>query len=82
MEITGPRIYQAVAVKLGLKAIKIGLKLNAAYTKTNLLKTATRFTEQKYSTRGTADIDRAITDITVWIDDARDILAEEALKDA
>jgi len=77
MEISGPRIYQAVAVKLGLKAIKTGLKLNSAYTKTNLLKTASKFTEKQYATRGTDGIDRAVEDISNWIDDARAILAEQ-----
>jgi len=82
MEISGPRIYQAVAVRQGLKAVKIGLKLNTAYTKTNLLKTASKFTEHEYVVRGTDGVDRAIAEISVWIDDARAILNEEAMKSA
>lgn len=77
MEISGPRVYQAVAVRQGLKAVKIGLQLNTAYTKTNLLKTATKFTGTEYPVRGTGGVDRAIEEISVWIDDARAILAEQ-----
>ena len=82
MEISGPRIYQAVAVRQGLKAIKIGLKLNTAYTKSNLLKTATKFTDVEYPVRGTGGVDRAIEELTTWIDDARAILGEKAVHNA
>lgn len=68
------RRYQAVAIRQGLKACKIGLRLNRDYTPTNCLRTAGRFTGETYSVRkGKPELERAIADITKVIDayDAR-----------
>jgi hypothetical protein len=70
VEVSGPRVFQALAVVQGLKACKIGLRLNRAYTPTNCLRTASLFTGKKYP-RGKAALDSAIVDLNVWIDRAR-----------
>lgn len=71
MEISGPRVYQALCVKKGLEACKIGLRLNRAYTPTNCLRTASLFTGKKYG-RGKKAMDEAIADLVKWIDDANE----------
>lgn len=47
----GITCYQMLAVKHGLKAIKIGLRLNRAYTPTNLRKMTEKLTGRKFKAR-------------------------------
>lgn len=68
---SGPRLYQALVVRRGLQACQIGLRLNSAYTPTNLTRTASRFTGEKYS-RGKLGISKAIEDLSVIIEKARE----------
>lgn len=75
----GTRLYQALVCRQGLKACKIGLRLNRAYTTTNCLRTATLFTGKKYP-RSKKSLDEAIADITAVIDaaEAKNILVPHA----
>ena len=65
----GPLLYQALVIRKGLEACKIGMRLNTAYTPTNLKRAATRFTGKCYK-RGAKALDEAIADITEVIDAA------------
>ena len=58
------KIYQAKVVRQGLKACKIGLRLNRAYTPTNLMNMVTKITGKKF-TRG--KYDEAISAMDAWI---------------
>jgi hypothetical protein len=66
---SGVRLYQALVIRKGLEACRIGMRLNKAYTPTNCLRAATCFTGVKYP-RGKASLSRAIADITAVIDEA------------
>jgi hypothetical protein len=70
VEVSGPRIYQALVVRKGLEACLNGLRLNASYTPTNLLRTASNITGKKYG-RGTAQMQRAREDLAIWIERAQ-----------
>jgi hypothetical protein len=59
------RLFQALAVRQGLKACKIGLRVSRAATPTRLFALTKSFTGKAYK-RG--DYDGAIADLTVWID--------------
>lgn len=61
------RLYQAKVIRKGLKACKLGMRLNRQYTPANLLRTTTSFTGQTYK-RG--QLDAAILDLTKWIEAA------------
>ncbi len=50
----GIPLYQMLLVRQGLKACKIGMRLNTAYTPTNLRKMAEKITGKRFS-RGTYD---------------------------
>lgn len=49
--------YQALVVKQGLKALKIGMRLNRAYTPKNLMAMTTQITGRTFKAR---DYDGAI----------------------
>jgi hypothetical protein len=66
----GPRLYQALAVRSGLRALQKGFKLNRAYTSTNCRRTAGNITGKKYPA-GKKGIQQAIDDLTVRIDAAK-----------
>lgn len=55
------RKVQALVIRKGLEACKIGLRLNTAYTPTALMRTASNITGQKFK-RG--DYDSAIAALT------------------
>jgi hypothetical protein len=76
VEVTGPRVYQALVVRKGLEALKIGLKLNSAYTLSNCLATAEKFTGGKYPRRKSS-ITFAVIDLTEWIVRAKAQLRSE-----
>lgn len=57
--------YQMVCVKHGLKALKVGLKLNRAYTAKNLLAMVSGWTGKTY--KGAAKLDAALTDVEALI---------------
>lgn len=61
-------IYQAMAVRQGLKACKIGMRLNIAYTPKNLMSMVTKITGKTF-TRG--KYDEAISAVDEWILQAR-----------
>ena len=65
----GPRLYQALVIRKGLEACKIGMRLNTAYTPTNLKRAATRFTGETYK-RGKLGTQKAIVDLTAVINEA------------
>lgn len=46
-----PNRLQAVAAKHGLKAIKLGMRLNRAYTPANCRRVAEQFTGKKFKAR-------------------------------
>ena len=46
-----PKIYQVIAVKHGLKACKVGMRLNKAYTPKNLKLMTEKITGQKFKAR-------------------------------
>lgn len=52
--VTEPSIYQALVVKQGLKACKIGMRLNTRYTPTNLFNMVHKITGKKFK-RGQYD---------------------------
>jgi hypothetical protein len=66
----GTRVFQALAVRSGLKALQKGIKLNRAYTSTNCRATATKFTGKSYPA-GKNGIQQAIDDLTTLIDAAK-----------
>lgn len=47
----GIQAYQMIAVKHGLKACKIGMRLNTAYTPKNLRAMTEKFTGKKFKAR-------------------------------
>lgn len=71
----GVTLYQAMAVRSGLKALLLGFKVNRAYTSTNCRAMASRFTGKKYPA-GQAGIKAAIADLTVVIDGAAPVVRE------
>lgn len=66
---SGVAVYQALAVKQGLVACKIGMRLNSAYTPTNLMAMVHKITGNKHK-RG--DYDGAIASVEEWIQQQRD----------
>jgi hypothetical protein len=60
----GITVYQALVVKQGLKAIKVGMRLNRSYTPKNLMAMTTKITGKKFKAR---DYDGAIAAIEAWI---------------
>lgn len=71
-----PRLYQALAVRSGLKALQKGFQVNRAYTAVNCLRTATLFTGNTYKPRTKTELQRAVDDLTKVIDAARPDQAE------
>jgi hypothetical protein len=63
---TGIARYQAIVVRQGLKACKIGLRVNRAYTPKNLIAMTTKITGQKFAAR---DYDGAIAALTTYIEE-------------
>ncbi len=61
---------QAVAAKHGLKAIKIGMRLNTAYTPTRCKQVAEEFTGKKFKAR---DYDGMISAIDSRLNDLTDV---------
>ncbi|UTC28644.1 hypothetical protein MARCHEWKA_01310 [Brevundimonas phage vB_BpoS-Marchewka] len=57
--------YQMIAVRRGLHALKIGMKVNRAYTAKNLLAMVGGWTGKTY--KGAAKLDDAIADVTTLI---------------
>lgn len=55
--------YQALVCKQGLKACKIGMRLNRAYTPKNLMALASRITGQTFKAR---DYDGAIAALEAY----------------
>lgn len=66
----GPRLYQAVAIRMGLRSLQKGFKLNSQYTSKNLRQTAQNITGTRYPA-GAKGIQQAIDDLTVRIDAAK-----------
>lgn len=64
----GVSIFQALAVKHGLKAIKIGFRVNRAYTPKNCMMMASKITGKKFKPR---DYDGAIAALEEWIEARR-----------
>lgn len=62
---SGITVYQALAVKQGLKACKIGMRVNRAYTPTNLMAMVQKITGKKHK-RG--DYDGAISSVETWVE--------------
>lgn len=60
-----PYLYQALVVKQGLKACKIGMRLNRAYTPKNLFAMVEKITGKSFK-RG--QYDEAISALQSWID--------------
>lgn len=67
---SGVTVYQALAVKHGLKACKIGMRVNRAYTPTNLMAMVSKITGNKHK-RG--DYDGAIASVDAWVEQQRDL---------
>lgn len=65
---SGVTVYQALAVKQGLRACKIGMRVNRAYTPTNLMAMVHKITGSKHK-RG--DYDGAIKALEAWISETR-----------
>ena len=65
----GPFLFQALAVRQGLRSLQKGFKLNSQYTSTNLRRTAQYITGVRYPA-GKNGIQQAIDDLTVRIDAA------------
>lgn len=64
-----PRTFQAMAIQGGLKFwLKTGMKVNTAYTLTNMLKTAEAITGQKYK-RSREQAELAVMDLEKWIEE-------------
>lgn len=62
-----PYIYQALAVKHGLKAYRDhGLKMNTMYTPQNMMRTAENITGLKFKPR---DYTGAIDALQLWIEE-------------
>ena len=64
----GIAVFQALAVKGGLKAIKLGLRVNTAYTPKNCMAMATKITGKQFKAR---DYDGAIKALEEWISEQR-----------
>ena len=64
----GVRLFQAITIRSALKLHKAGLKVNRHTTTTNLFNFASQYTGKTYK-RG--DFDRAMQDLTAWIDTMR-----------
>ena len=58
----------AIAARAGLRAIKLGMRLNSAYTPTQCRKVAEQFTGKKFKAR---DYDGMISSITELLGDSR-----------
>ena len=65
-----PRIYQALALRSALKLMAQGIKPNRAYTPAAVLRTVSRLTGGTYT--GRKDYDRAIADLTTWLENHND----------
>jgi len=70
------RLYQAAALHSGLGLLMSGIKPNRAWTITNALAAATRFTGQHYK-RSRAEIALARADLQVWIQNMKSALPTE-----
>ena len=68
-KLDGPRLYQAMVVRKGLQSLQKGFKLNSSYTSTNLRRTASNITGERYPA-GKKGIQKAIDDLTLKIDEA------------
>jgi hypothetical protein len=64
----GIAIYQALAIKQGLKACKIGMRVNRAYTPTNLMAMVLKITGKKFKLK---QYDEAIAAIEAWVEQQR-----------
>lgn len=62
-------LYQALVVRQGLKACKIGMRVNRAYTPANLMRAVTRITGKKHKAR---DYDGALASLQEWLEQKRD----------
>lgn len=65
---TGVQIFQALAIKQGLKAIQIGMRVNRAYTPTACMMMATKITGKKFKSR---DYQAAIDALEEWTEARR-----------
>jgi hypothetical protein len=65
---SGVTVYQALVVKQGLKACKLGLRLNRAYTPKRLMDMAAKITGAKLKPR---DYDGAVAALESWVDQQR-----------
>ena len=63
--VEGVTYFQAAAIKAGLKLLKVGIKPNRQWTKTNALAAAARITGKKNYRK--IDIDLAIADLDFWL---------------
>jgi hypothetical protein len=61
----GIAIYQALVVKQGLKACKIGMRVNRAYTPTNLMAMVYKITGTKFKLK---QYDEAIAAVDAWVE--------------
>lgn len=64
----GVSIFQALAIKHGLKAIKLGMRVNRAYTPKNCMAMASKITGKKFKAR---DYDGAIKALEEWCEARR-----------
>lgn len=71
----GVTLYQAIAVKHGLKALTKGFLVNSAYTSTNCRRMATKFTGKKYPA-GKNGLEAAYNDMVAVIEDAAPAVRE------
>lgn len=65
---TGPEevnVFRAIAIKQGLKLLKLGIKPNRAWTLTNTLKAAGEYTGKHYKR---SQIDTAIADMCEYLE--------------
>lgn len=55
--------YQAMAIRQGLRAIKVGMRVARGYTPTACMRTASRLTNQKFKPRDYDAAIKALTDL-------------------
>ena len=74
--VEGQTYFRAAALKAGLKLLKVGIKPNRQWTKTNCLAAAAKITgKDKYRK---IDIDLAISDLDHWLKERQSPVVEAA----
>jgi len=64
----GTSLFQAIALKSALRLHKVGIRINRYARNKDLLYTAGKITGQRYKPK---DFDRAILDLSNWIEQAK-----------